>query len=121
MPARTEDAAASSDAPRVVGAGAIVPTSSLGDGGDEMDVDPQAVDAELEKELQTGQIDDVGTTAKEPSGTTDAPAATPLIADKSEVFHPPAFAPDSILPVGKHASEVGELTPEPSTIVPKID
>ncbi|KAJ9106196.1 histone deacetylase [Naganishia friedmannii] len=115
MPAGPEDT------PRVVGTGAIVPTSTIGNAGDQMDIDPQAVDAELETEMQTGQIDDVGMTAKEPSGTTDAPAATPQTTDKSEVFHPPAFSPDSILPVGKHASEVGELTPEPSTNLPKMD
>lgn len=86
-----------------------------------MDIDPKAVDAELEKEIQTGQVGDVGTTAKEPSDTPDAPAVTPQTTEVSEVFHPPAFAPDSILPVGKHASEVGELTPEPSTDVPKMD
>ncbi|KAJ9124156.1 hypothetical protein QFC22_000953 [Naganishia vaughanmartiniae] len=120
MLAGTEDALAS-DAPRVVGTGAIVPTSTLGNGGDQMDIDPQTVDADLETEIQTGQIDDVGMAANEPSGTTEAPSATPQTTDKSEVFHPPAFAPDSILPVGKHASEVGELTPEPSTEVPKMN
>lgn len=124
VPAVTGDGSMAVDAPRVVSTGAIVPNSALGDGG-QMDVDPQvdaqAVDAELQTEITTGQIDDVGMSAKELSGTADAPVATPQTTDKSEVFRPPAFAPDSILPVGKHASEVGELTPEPSTDLPKVD
>lgn len=102
------------DPPRTVSTGAIVPTSTLV-GDDKMDVDPQEVDAALQEEVATGQIDSVGTIAKEPTTRPDAPAATPQLAADSTVMHPPAFASDSILPVGKHASEVGEDTPEPSS------
>lgn len=108
------DTAVAAEAPRTVSTGAIVPTSTFTD-DDAMDVDPQEVDAELQKEVETGQIENVGTTAKPPTEQPIPPTATPqATASDSSVTRPPAFASDSILPVGKHASEVGEETPEPS-------
>jgi histone deacetylase 1/2 len=112
-PQVTADSATAAEAPITVSTGAIVPTSTLAD-DDAMDVDPQEVDAELQKIVETGQIDNVGTTAKPPTEQPVPPAATPQTAGESNVTRPPAFASDSILPVGKLASEVGEDTPEPS-------
>jgi hypothetical protein len=108
------------DAPRTVSTGAIVPTSTLVN-EDKMDVDPQAVDAELRTEVETGQINNVGTIAKEPVAQPEAPAATPAPNTDTTVVHPPAYASNSILPVGKHASEVGEDTPEPTTEMPTAE
>lgn len=108
------------EAPTTVSTGAVVPTSTLAN--DKMDVDPQAVDAELRTEVETGQINDVGTIGKEPVAQAGAPAPTPSVgSDPTTVVHPPAYASDSILPVGKHASEVGEDTPEPTTEVPNAE
>ena len=111
------DETASAEPPRTVSTGAIVPTSTLAD-DDQMDVDPQGVDAELHRVMETGLVDNVGASTKPSTEQSAAPAATPqTTADDANVAHPPAFASDSILPVGKHASEVGERTPEPSNPV----
>jgi hypothetical protein len=120
LPPASSESAIAADAPRTVSTGAVVPTSTLAN-EDKMDVDPQAVDAELRAEVATGQIDNVGTTAKGPMAQPDAPVPTPSLAADSSVVHPPAYASDSILPVGKHASEVGEETPEPTTEVPNAE
>lgn len=111
--ATTSETTTAAEAPITVSTGAILPTSTLAD-DDAMDIDPQEVDAELQRIVETGQIDNVGTTAKPPTEQPGPPAATPQTAGESSVTRPPAFASDSILPVGKLASEVGEETPEPS-------
>lgn len=118
--AATSESAIVADASRTVSTGAIVPTSTLVN-DDKMDVDPQAVDVELRTEVETGQINNVGTIAKELVAQPDAPAATPAPETDSTVVHPPAYASDSILPIGKHASEVGEDTPEPTTEMPTAE
>lgn len=113
-PQAKADATAPAEPPRMVSTGAIVPTSTLAD-DDKMDVDPQGVDAEHHRVVETGLVDDNGTLAKPPTEQPAAPAATPqTTASGANVTPPPAFASNSILPVGTHASEVGEETPEPS-------
>ena len=107
------DTVALAEAPKTVSTGAVLPTSALAE-DDKMDIDSQGVDAELQKVVETGLVDKIGTATEPSTEQPVAPTATPLTSSGDAVVtHPPAFASDSILPVGKLASEVGEETPEP--------